>query len=68
LSRQNSFYYAKLYEFSNNKKSNITSLSLLSPQFESDTEPPLLGFEAGLKMPVYKKQIFNLKQYIDDVS
>ncbi|EKE27248.1 MAG: hypothetical protein ACD_3C00233G0001 [uncultured bacterium (gcode 4)] len=68
LSRENSFYYAKLYEFSKGKKSNITSLSLMAPQFEADQEPPLIWFEDGIKIPVYKKQIKNLKQYIDDVS
>ncbi|EKE29579.1 MAG: hypothetical protein ACD_2C00141G0001 [uncultured bacterium (gcode 4)] len=68
LSRDNSFYYAKLYEFSNAKKSNMTSMSLMSPQFEADKEAPLLWFEDGIKLPVYKKQIFNLKQYINDIS
>ncbi|MDD2566021.1 MAG: VCBS repeat-containing protein [Candidatus Gracilibacteria bacterium] len=64
----NSFYYGKLYEFSNNKRSTITDLALMSPQSESDSESPLVSLNDGIKIPVYQKQTINFKKYINDVS
>lgn len=65
---ENGFYYAKMYEFSDGKRSTITNLSLLSPQFEADNNAPFVSVEDGIRVPVYKKLNFNLKPFIEDVS
>lgn len=64
----NEFYYGKLYAFNNSKRTNITDLTLFSPQTEADNEAPLVALDDGIKLPVYKQKIINLKKYITDIS
>jgi hypothetical protein len=68
LSRENGFYYAKLYPFSEGKIGTITNLALFAPQIQSDTQPPLLSLGKSFKIPVYQTVPMNMLKYIDDVS
>ncbi len=64
----NSFYYAKMYEFSKGTRSNLSNMTLLSPQLQSDNSPPIISVDWWIRIPVYKQTNISLKKYITDVS
>ncbi|NCP76955.1 hypothetical protein GW830_02325 [bacterium] len=68
LSAPNDWYYSKLSSFQNDTNSTILSLNLISPQKQADKEGPLITYGDKIRIPVYQKQIINLKSYIDDIS
>jgi len=64
----NEFYYWKMYAFNWTERTNLTDLTLMSPQMEADNEPPLVSLDDWIKLPVYKQKTINLKKYITDIS
>jgi hypothetical protein len=68
LSRENDFYYAKLYPFASGIRGTVSNLALFAPQIHGDTQPPIVSLGRAFRVPVYQSKIVNLLKYIDDVS
>ena len=67
LSRENDYYYAKIYAFKNNINSTLSKQILFAPQKESDINPPELSLK-NIKIPVYQKHITDLTNEIYEDS
>lgn len=68
IDQSNDWYYAKLHAFEGKALGTAASLTLLSPQIQADKEGPLVEFPVHYRIPVYAKEIVNLKKYVRDVS
>lgn len=68
LDQSNDWYYSKLYAFAGGEVGAQASLTLLSPQIQADKEGPLLEFPTNYRIPIYVKDVVNLKKYVRDVS
>lgn len=67
ISKDNDFYYSKINSFKENINSTLSNQVLLSPQLQSDKNPPELDIKS-VKVPVYQKQIIDLTKYIYEDS
>jgi hypothetical protein len=68
LSRENDFYYAKIYPFARGLIGTVANLTLFAPQIQSDNQPPIISLGKSFKIPVYQKKQINMLKYIDDIS
>lgn len=65
----NGFYYAKLTASrANGTLSDIAGVTLLAPQKSLDTDPPIIDLADTIRVPVYQKKEYLLKDIITDSS
>lgn len=64
----NDFYYAKIHTFRDNIPWTQSRQILLSPQKQADTQPPEIGLNQKIRIPVYQKKTIDLTPYIYEDS
>lgn len=65
---ENDFYYAKIHTFRDNIIWTQSRQILLSPQKQADTQPPEVGLNQKIRIPVYQKKTIDLTPYIYEDS
>jgi len=68
LKVENDFYYAKIHAFRDEVLGTYSQQILLSPQTQADTEPPQIGVDQKIRVPVYQKKVFDFTPYIYEDS
>jgi len=68
LSRDNGYYYAKLYPFAKGVHGTTSNLTLFAPQIFGDQQAPIVSLGKSFKIPVYQTKTINVMKYIDDIS
>ena len=64
----NDFYYAKMFSFLDGIQGTDTRQILLSPQKQADTQPPEIGLNQKIRIPVYQKKTIDFTPYIYEDS
>ena len=68
ISKENDYYYSKIYAFSDWVIWTKSNQVLLSPQLAADTTAPDLNFNSIIRIPVYQTKIIDFSDYIYDNS
>ncbi len=65
---ENAWYHARMSTIYPEGRTSNVALTLMSPQFESDNEPPFFDMDRTLYVPVYTSKTLELLDLIQDTS